>query len=57
MKGNRYCEIYDAFYDKEGEWHSIKCGDKMCWFCVNRPLKHSHLCKCLKEKRDEVTEL
>ena len=53
MTLNDFCEFYDAFYNKKREWISIRCTDPECYFCNNRPRKHSKHCKCLKEKDDE----
>lgn len=46
---NDWCPVYDAYYEKTGEWLEQKCGDEECTYCLHRPVKHSKHCSCLKE--------
>lgn len=43
----RYCEVYDAIYDKEGNFVEKGCGILHCELCKNRPATHEKDCPCV----------
>lgn len=48
-KGDLYCDVYDAYYSKDGKWLESQCRDYSCGYCTSRPKEHPKDCKC-KEK-------
>jgi hypothetical protein len=45
MKKCFYCEIYDAKFDKKGNWLEERCKGGDCCYCKDRPEIHPFNCK------------